>query len=142
MAGGQGTHATQNRLELYQAVESALGYAGVPFTGVEHLSAARDRFLARLRDRRHVVGHATDRHLELLGLCAQLVLLWDTRDGGDAAPHAAGALDEIIEAIREIVAQPEHPAPRPFCRAPEVSAGRYMCGLYLPCPKHGPHDPR
>lgn len=142
MAEGKGTHSTENRLELHQAVESALGHAGVPFTGVEALSTARDRFLTRLRDCRHVVGHITDRHLELQARCTQLLLLWDIRDDGPAAEHAAAALDEIVEGIREIVDQPEHPAPRPFCRTPDVPAGRYMCGLYLPCPKHGPHDPR
>lgn len=74
MAGGKGTHSTENRLEMEAAVEASLGVLGelVDLTPVD-LAEVRAEFLDELRKRGHVVGHVTDRHHELLRLCAELV---------------------------------------------------------------------
>lgn len=101
MADGQGTHATQNRLKMYAAVEAALRetYDETPD------ACCRDRFLAVLRGHHHVVGHITDRHHELQARCAEFLQAWDS----DAVSSAV--LTDTIEAIRAIVTHPMRPTP-------------------------------
>lgn len=74
MAGGHGTHATRNRLDMEAAVEGALREA-LPAATLELgiVAEIRADFLAELRERAHVVGHVTDRHHELLAACAELL---------------------------------------------------------------------
>lgn len=113
MAGGQGTHATQNRLEREAAVEAAIFAAT---TGrAPDLPAVRVAFLTELRERGHVVGHVTDRHHELLAQCAELIDRWDRLDRPRpciGCQHLVGRPDDThadgcpIPAIRAIVGQP------------------------------------
>jgi hypothetical protein len=114
MAGGQGTHATQNRLVMQAAVEAALGQINAGY-GPDVLARQRARFLQELRERGHVVGHITDRHHELLAQCAELVARWDRLDRPRpciGCQHLIGRPDDThadscpIPAIRAIVGQP------------------------------------
>lgn len=113
MAGGQGTHATRNRLELEAAVQAAIDAS--TYVSADELPDVRAAFLAELRKRGHVVGHVTDRHHELLAQCAELISRWDRL----ARPrpcigcqHLIGRPDDThadgcpIPAIRAIVGQP------------------------------------
>ena len=131
MAGGEGTHATQNRLAMVAAVEQSLRVSYEHGATAGTISDAAKMFLSALGRRGHVVGHATDRHHELQALCDQLLARFDAWvavhhlvhcPGCDAivgllppmfgltepvqGVHAEGCL---LEAIRQVVANPLRP---------------------------------
>lgn len=159
MADGQGTHATQNRLEREAAIDSAL-LAGLHETDtyIPHRSVSdmREAFVAELREQRHVVGHETDRHHELLAQCAELIDRWDRLDRPRpciGCQHLVGRPDDThaegcpIPAIRAIVAEPIRPA-EPDPRGPRLVPRRdpHLCWRVHPgtdghCQLPDGHDP-
>ena len=113
------THATENLLAMFAAVEAALGaLPELEGRTAAELAEIRADFLTELNKRAHVVGHATDRHHELQRRCAELIQVWDS----------TGTLDdtllgvEAMEAIREVVAHPLHNPPPPQTRLGQASA--------------------
>lgn len=112
MADGQGTHATQNRLAMYAAVEGALREA-LPddVVGLGITADIRADFLTELRNRHHVVGHETDRHHELLRLVDEMARYAGVEVCPACGLYQRHGMSCPWPGIMEIVANPLRPTP-------------------------------